>query len=126
MGKEPVQNILYTRFANTTFEPLWNRLYVRSVQITMAEAFGVQDRGSFYNSVGALRDVVQNHMLQVLAVVMMDPPTGEAREAQRDQKAALLKAVRPLDAAASCAGNIAGIGRSRACGRIRRSKPMSR
>ena len=72
MGKEPVQNILYTRFANTTFEPLWNRHYVRSIQITMAEAFGVQDRGSFYDAVGALRDVVQNHMLQVLAVVMMD------------------------------------------------------
>ena len=108
MGKEPVQNILYTRFANTTFEPLWNRLYVRSVQITMAEAFGVQDRGSFYDSVGALRDVVQNHMLQVLAVVMMDPPTGEAHEAQRDQKAALLKAVRPLDSASVVRGQYRG------------------
>ena len=108
MGKEPVQNILYTRFANTTFEPLWNRLYVRSVQITMAEAFGVQDRGSFYDFVGALRDVVQNHMLQVLAVVMMDPPTGEAHEAQRDQKAALLKAVRPLDATSVVRGQYRG------------------
>ena len=72
LGKEPVQNILYTRFANAMFEPLWNRHYVRSIQITMAEAFGVQDRGSFYDAVGALRDVVQNHMLQVLANVMMD------------------------------------------------------
>lgn len=98
LGKEPVQNILYTRFANATFEPVWNRHFVRSIQITMAESFGVQDRGSFYDSVGALRDVVQNHMLQVLANVMMDPPTGEEHEAQRDQKAALLKAVRPLDA----------------------------
>ena len=98
LGKEPVQNILYTRFANATFEPVWNRHFVRSIQITMAESFGVQDRGSFYDSVGALRDVVQNHMLQVLANVMMDPPTGEEHEAQRDQKAELLKAVRPLDA----------------------------
>ena len=108
LGKEPVQNILYTRFANTTFEPLWNRHYVRSIQITMAESFGVQDRGSFYDAVGALRDVVQNHMLQVLANVMMEPPTGEEHEAQRDQKAALLKAVRPLDAASVVRGQYRG------------------
>jgi len=108
LGKEPVQNILYTRFANATFEPLWNRHYVRSIQITMAESFGVQDRGSFYDSVGALRDVVQNHMLQVLATVMMEPPTGEEHEAQRDQKAALLKAVRPLDAASVVRGQYRG------------------
>ena len=99
LGKEPVQNILYTRFANAMFEPLWNRDHVRSIQITLAEAFGVQDRGSFYDATGALRDVVQNHMLQVLANLMMDAPTGEEHEAVRDQKAALLKAVRPLDAA---------------------------
>ena len=99
LGKEPVQSLLYTRFANSIFEPLWNNHYVRGIQITMAESFGVQDRGSFYNSTGALRDVVQNHMLQVLANLMMEPPTGEDHEAVRDQKAALLKAVRPLDAA---------------------------
>jgi glucose-6-phosphate 1-dehydrogenase len=108
LGKEPVQNILYTRFANGMFEPLWNRQYVRSIQITMAEAFGVQDRGSFYDAVGALRDVLQNHMLQVLANVMMDAPTGEEHEAQRDQKAALLKAVRPLDAASVVRGQYRG------------------
>jgi glucose-6-phosphate 1-dehydrogenase len=108
LGKEPVQNILYTRFANPIFEPLWNRQYVRSIQITMAESFGVQDRGSFYEAVGALRDVVQNHMLQVLANVMMEPPTGEEHEAQRDQKAALLKAVRPLDAASVVRGQYRG------------------
>ena len=108
LGKEPVQNILYTRFANAMFEPLWNRHYVRSIQITMAESFGVQDRGSFYDAVGALRDVVQNHMLQVLANVMMDAPTGEEHEAQRDQKAALLKAVRPLDAASVVRGQYRG------------------
>ena len=96
LGKEPVQNIVYTRFANSMFEPLWNRDYVSSIQITMAEDFGVQDRGRFYDETGALRDVVQNHMLQVLAQLTMDPPTGEEHEAMRDQKSALLKAVRPL------------------------------
>ena len=108
LGKEPVQNILYTRFANAMFEPSWNRNYVRCIQITMAESFGVQDRGSFYDAVGALRDVVQNHMLQVLANVMMDAPTGEEHEAQRDQKAQLLKAVRPLDAASVVRGQYRG------------------
>ena len=67
LGKEPVQNILYTRFANPMFEPIWNRDHVRSIQITMAEDFGVEDRGKFYDEVGALLDVVQNHMLQVVA-----------------------------------------------------------
>lgn len=97
LGKEPVQNIVYTRFANAMFEPLWTRHYVRGIQITMAESFGVDDRGAFYDATGALRDVVQNHMLQVVANLMMEPPTGEEHEASRDQKAALMKAIRPLD-----------------------------
>jgi len=96
LGKEPVQNILYTRFANPIFEPIWNRNYVRSIQITMAEKFGVEDRGKLYDDTGTVRDVVQNHLLQVLAHLTMDPPTGEDHDAVRDQKAALLKALRPL------------------------------
>ncbi len=108
LGKEPVQNIVYTRFANSMFEPLWNREHVSSIQITMAENFGVQDRGRFYDETGAIRDVVQNHMLQVLAQLIMDPPTGEEHEAMRDQKAALLKAIRPLDPAHVVRGQYAG------------------
>jgi glucose-6-phosphate 1-dehydrogenase len=108
LGKEPVQNILYTRFANSIFEPLWNRDHISSIQITMAEDFGVQDRGRFYDETGAIRDVVQNHMLQVLANLTMDPPTGEEHEAMRDQKAALLKAVRPLHPADVVRGQYAG------------------
>ena len=108
LGKEPVQNIVYTRFANSMFEPLWNCEHVSSIQITMAENFGVQDRGHFYDETGAIRDVVQNHMLQVLAQLTMDPPTGEEHEAMRDQKAALLKAVRPLDPTHVVRGQYAG------------------
>ena len=97
LGKEPVQNLLYTRFANPMFEPIWNRDHVRSIQITLAEDFGVKDRGRFYDATGANRDVLQNHLLQVLAHLAMDPPTGEEHEALRDQRASLLKAVRPIE-----------------------------
>jgi len=108
LGKEPVQNITYTRFANSTFEPIWNRDYVSSIQITMAEDYGVTDRGRFYDETGTIRDVVQNHLLQVLANLTMDPPTGEEHEAMRDQKAALLKAVRPADPAHVVRGQYQG------------------
>jgi len=96
LGKEAVQNILYTRFANLFLEPLWNRSHVSSVQMTMAENFGVQGRGKFYEEAGAVRDVLQNHLLQVLACLAMDPPAGNDHDAARNEKARILKAVRPL------------------------------
>lgn len=108
LGKEPVQNLLYTRFANPMFEPIWNRDHVRSIQITMAEDFGVDERASFYDANGANRDVLQNHLLQVLAHCAMDPPTGEESEALRDQKASLLKAVRPIEPADVVRGQYLG------------------
>lgn len=96
LGKEPVQNMLYTRFANPIFEPIWNRDHVRSIQITMAEDFGVQGRGKFYDEVGTLLDVVQNHLLQIVANLTIDPPTGEDHDAVRNRKGELLRAIRPL------------------------------
>jgi glucose-6-phosphate 1-dehydrogenase len=108
LGKEPVQNLLYTRFANPMFEPIWNRDHVRSIQITMAEDFGVRDRAAFYDATGANRDVLQNHLLQILAHLAMDPPTGEESEALRDQKSSLLKAVRPIEPADVVRGQYGG------------------
>jgi len=98
LGKEAVQNLLYFRFANAFLEPVWNRNYVSSIQITMAEEIGVQGRGRFYEEVGALRDVVQNHMLQVLAHLAMEPPVGAGAEALRDEKIKVFRAIRPLAA----------------------------
>lgn len=96
LGKETVQNILVFRFANGMFEPIWNRQYIDNVQITVAESLGVEGRGGYYDTAGALRDMVPNHLLQLLALVAMEPPTSFGAEAVREEKAKVLRAIQPL------------------------------
>jgi glucose-6-phosphate 1-dehydrogenase len=108
LGKEPVEDLLVLRFANTVLEPLWHRNWIQRIEITMAEDFDVADRGSFYDAVGTVRDVVQNHLLQVLGYLTMEAPDSDAAEDQRDAKQRLYRAVRTLDPAQVVRGQYDG------------------
>ena len=110
LGKETVQNLLALRFANLLFEPIWNSRYIDHVQITVAETVGLESRVDFYDAAGALRDMVQNHMLQLLALVAMEPPTSFEANAVRDEKVKVLRALRPIAASQSVTGQYSGGG----------------
>jgi glucose-6-phosphate 1-dehydrogenase len=108
LGKEPIENLMVFRFANSLLEPVWNRRYIASVQVTMAESFGVEGRGSFYDKVGAIRDVIQNHLLNVVGFLAMDPPSSSGAEALRDEKVRVLKAVHPANPRSLVRGQYVG------------------
>ncbi len=129
LGKRPVNNVVVFRFANAFVEPFWNRHYVESVPMTQAENFGVEGRGGFYDQTGAMRDVVQNHLFQVLCNLAMEPPVRSDSESIRDEKVKVLKAIPPLDPETlwwRWRDSFAGIDRKRELRPIRTSRPMLR
>ena len=127
LGKEPAMDIMFLRFANTVFEPLWNRDRIQCVQITMAENFGVEDRGSFYDPVGALRDVVQNHLLQLIGLFAAEPPSDADADGLRDKRVEVFRAM-PVGRTPriTSAVSTTGTGLSKGCNRIRRPKRSRR
>jgi glucose-6-phosphate 1-dehydrogenase len=108
LGKNAVQNLIFFRFSNSFIEPIWNRHYVESVQITMAESFGIQGRGGFYDETGAIRDVLQNHLMQLLSNVAMEPPIGAGAEALRDERTKVLKGVQCMEPSTVVRGQFEG------------------
>ena len=108
LGKETVQNLLALRFANLLFEPLWNAAHIDHIQITVAETVGLEGRGDYYDKAGAIRDMVQNHMLQLLALVAMEPPTDFDATAVRDEKVKVLRSLRPIDASNVASHSVTG------------------
>ena len=137
LGKETVQNIFAFRFANAIFEPVWNHRYVDHVQITVAESIGVEHRAAFYEETGVVRDIVQNHLLQVLALVAMEPPAAFDADSVRDEKTKVLRATRPLTLENAVRGQygagyeageeVAALhGRAAGTGRLRDARPSWR